>query len=320
MFKKICIAVSIATMCVFTACATVDSPNIVDINEESLVVICETPKAVLTQTAKPLLTAEMKTAEALLTPEATIQVSTPKATEKPKETPKATNTPKPEYVVEDMESVKGYVNAGSVNLRKGPGTKYKVIAEYERWDKLKINGTCGEWYRVKIDGKTGFMLKELVKKGAVPTPTPEPTQKPTVKPTVKPTATPKATQKPSSKKYSDSEIYLVAQVVHLEGKGGTSEGYKAIAGVILNRVKSSSFPNTVEGVIFQKNQFTVARNEEKLRSKKPSSAIINAVEAVFNGGDNPLPSDVMYFRIASAGKSWGNREYHKTIDNNAFFR
>ncbi len=325
MFKKFCITVSIAMMCVLSACAAVDSQKIDVGNEQSLVTICETPQInVLSETIEPLNVA-LNTVEAMQTADITAQVKNtpgnsmmPKVTASPVKTntPKPTSTPKPtpEYTVEAMDSVKGYVNAGSVNLRKGPGTGYKIIAEYERGDTLKINGVCGEWYRVKIDSYTGFMLKEFVEKGSMPTPTP------TVKPTTKPTTTPKPTEKPSSSKYSDSDIYLVAQVVYLEGKGGTTAGFKAIAGVILNRINSSAFPNTVEGVIFQKNQFTVARNEENLRSQKPSSAIVDAVEAVFNGGDNPLPSDVVFFRTASAGKSWGSREYYKTIDNNAFFR
>lgn len=318
LFCTTCLILSFLTL---NACTPADSDKVIDVGEEvSLVVIEKTPQAtseiVITPEATAEIVAVSHTAEAtfgVIT--ATPFIKTPRPTTKPTEKPTPKPTPtKSEYTVESIEEIKGYVKAGSVNLRKGPGTDYKIIEEYERGDTLKINGVCGEWYRVKIDSKIGFMLKEYVAKGSMPTPTVKPTVKPTPKQTVKPT------EKPSSAKYSESEIYLVAQVVYLEGRGGTTEGYKAIAGVILNRINSSSFPNTVEGVIFQKNQFTVARDEEKLRAQKPSSKIINAVDAVFNGGDNPLPKDVLFFRVASAGESWGSREFYKTIDNNSFFK
>ena len=316
LFCTICLLLSFSLL---NACTPADSDKIIDVGEEaSLVVIEKIPQATVSAVITPEGTLEIETisqtAEITVFDVTTPLVKTPKPTVKAttKPTQKPTSKPTPTtsaYTVESIEETKGYVNAGSVNLRKGPGTSYKIIEEYERGDTLKINGVCGDWYRVKIDSNTGFMLKEYVAKGTMPTPTVKPTAKPTVKPTEKPSA-----------KYSESEIYLVSQVVYLEGRGGTTEGFKAIAGVILNRINSSSFPNTVEGVIFQKNQFTVARDEEKLRAQKPSSKIINAVDAVFNGGENPLPDDVLFFRVASAGETWGSREFYKTIDNNSFFR
>lgn len=318
MFKKIITAASLSAMCLLTACAS--NVDVSDVDEQSVVIIHETQEVTPEAASiEPVINTDVvQTAEITTVPTAAPEVTyTPEKTAAPKatSTPKATEKPKDEYTVKSMDTVSGYVNAGSVNLRKGPGTDYKIIAEYERGDTLKITGVSGEWYRVKIDSNTGFMLIEFVEKGSVPTPTP----KKTASPTPKPTATVKPTEKPSSGKYSDDELYLVAQVVYLEGRGGTSDGFEAIAGVILNRINSSSFPDTVEGVIFQKNQFTVARDEDNLRAQKPSSTIIDAVERVFNDGENPLPSDVVFFRVASSGKSWGSKEYYKTIDNNSFF-
>ncbi len=66
----------------------------------------------------------------------------------------------------------GYVLAATVNLRAGPGTGYDVLGEYERYDTLLVTGTCEEWYRVKLDGLRGYMLKEFVAMGDVPEPTP----------------------------------------------------------------------------------------------------------------------------------------------------
>ena len=103
-------------------------------------------------------------------PAATPEAS-PAATPNP--TPTATPEATPSYTVEELEEyVDGYVLAATVNLRAGPGTGYDVLGEYERYDTLLVTGTCEEWYRVKLDGLRGYMLKEFVAMGDVPEPTP----------------------------------------------------------------------------------------------------------------------------------------------------
>ena len=235
-----------------------------------------------------------------------------------------TSEPTPDFSVTDMEDEKGYVYAGTVNLRSGPDTDYELVAEYERGDKLTITGETGEWYRVEIDGAEGYMLKEYVKTGSMPTPSPTP--KRTEKP--EPTATPEPTQTDtpppsngnanSAGGFSAAEIYLVAQLVSRES-GKDMDGYRAVANVVYNRVMSSKFPNTVEGVVFQSGQFSPADDEAKLRAVTPSSDVVKAVEEVF-GGSTLLPSNVLFFRSASKGTSWtSSRTYYATYGGNAFF-
>ena len=55
--------------------------------------------------------------------------------------------------------------------------------------------------------------------------------------------------------YTGEELYLIAQVVRKEGD---SESYTAVANVIYNRLHSSRFPSTVNGVIYQKGQFSTS--------------------------------------------------------------
>ncbi len=248
----------------------------------------------------------------------------PTPTAEPTEEP----TPTPDYELTNVKDVDGYVGAVSVNLRAGPGTDYRVIGEYECNTALTITAKTEEWYQVELDGKTGFMFKEYIGVGAIPTPTPKSTPKATKKPGATASATPKATQTPAPVEatnggaggYSAEEVLLTAQLAYEESKRGDYDGYRAVANVILNRVASGVFRSSVTSVIFQGNgaQFSPARDEAELRSVKPSQTCIDAVQAVFNG-DTFLPTDVYYFRAASKGTSWSSHNYYGTYGGNAYF-
>ncbi len=291
--------------------------------------------------------------EAQIEPIQSIPVQTPALAEEPAatEVPDATQTPAPteapepeatpSFSVKKLDPEKGYVAAKTVNLRSGPDTSYDILGEYERGDTLMISGKSGDWYFVEIDGKLGFMSREYVEDGVQPTPTPEPTPTPTPKPTktpkIEPTPEPLPdivpepipTQAPlvppvppapsapavNTSPLSD-ELYLVAQLVNEETG---PDGYLAVAQVIYNRVKSSKFPNTISGVVFQSGQFTPAEHEAELRAVVPSSGAISAVQQVFVQGVQAFPENVLYFRAARSGTSWGKRSYYATVGGNAFF-
>lgn len=239
-----------------------------------------------------------------------------------------------------MEKKAAYLNAGSANFRKGPGLDYKIIDELKENAVFTVVGKSGDWLKVKYDGTYGFILAEFVEYGAPPTPTPKPTAKPTATP--KPTKTPSPTVEPTKQPentggsesnsgvssndyfssgggFSADELLLIAQVVQEEAKGTDVEARAAVANIIYNRLNSSKFPNSVEGVLFQKNQFTVTRNEEKLRAVMPISKTVEAVNQIFIGGDMILPDDVLYFRSSKKGTSWDKRVYYATYGGNSFF-
>lgn len=236
----------------------------------------------------------------------------------PENTPGSTE--KPEYTVEEMDDTAGYVYAKSINLRSGPGEDYKIVREYQQNRKVTITGKSGDWYRVEVGTRKGFMLKEYIKLGDPPESTPKPTEKP--KATNKPKATPEVeeievaepTKTPSSDAgsmkggggYTGEELYLMAQVVYKEGD---SESYTAVASVIYNRLHSSRFPSTVNDVIYQKGQFSTSS------LKAPNAAAEAAVTSVFINGNTVLPSDVLFFRNSG---SWDHELYAK-IGGNYFY-
>ena len=265
-------------------------------------------------------------------------MATPEPTKSPE--PTKTPTPTPKYEVTDLEKKAAYLNAGSANFRKGPGLDYKIIDKLKENAVFTVVGKSGDWLKVKYDGTYGFILAEFVEYGAPSTPTPKPTAKPTATP--KPTKTPSPTVEPTKQPentggsesnsgvssndyfssgggFSADELLLVAQVVQEESKGSGVEARAAVANVIYNRIASSRFPDSVSGVIFQKNQFTVARDEDKLRAVVPVSKTIEAVNQIFVNGDRFMPEDVLYFRSSKKGTSWDKRVYYATFGGNSFF-
>lgn len=159
----------------------------------------------------------------------------------------------------------------------------------------------------------------------IPYPSPEDTPDPTPSPTPVSTPSPLAPlPTPTSsdavtQSLSQEDLYLGAKLIYAEGKAQSDESFLAMACVLYNRLASKKFPNTMEGVVFQANQFTVTRNREKFDALVPSERALNAIVAVFVNGERPLPAEVMFFKSARLKKAWGKRVYYDTIGNNMYY-
>lgn len=101
--------------------------------------------------------------------------------------------------------------------------------------------------------------------------------------------------------YTSSDVYLMAKAIYAEGRGESYTGQVAIGAVIMNRVKSPDFPNTVAGVIYQKGAFTaVADGQINL---EPNQTAYNAARDAMNGWD-PTYGCLYYYNPAVATSSW----------------
>lgn len=70
----------------------------------------------------------------------------------------------------------------------------------------------------------------------------------------------------SSSQYSNADIALIARVISGESRGEPYEGQVAVGAVILNRIQSSSFPDTVSGVVYQKGAFSCINDSKDRKS------------------------------------------------------
>lgn len=117
------------------------------------------------------------------------------------------------------------------------------------------------------------------------------------------------------------EIAMLEKIVMAEAEGEPFLGKLAVANVVINRVRSDQFPNTIKEVIFQKNQFTPVKNG-RYKKVVPDNASIIAVQKALSG-IAVVPDDTLYFsNVEKAESSWvmDNCEYVITISNHTFFR
>jgi N-acetylmuramoyl-L-alanine amidase len=115
---------------------------------------------------------------------------------------------------------------------------------------------------------------------------------------------------------TDNDMKLMANAVYGEARGESFEGQVAVAAVILNRVKSASFPNTVSGVIFQPGAFTAVSDGQIYLT--PNENAKNAVRQALAGWD-PTNGCIYYFNPATATSAWiWSRPQYKTIGKHIF--
>ncbi|MCH1640649.1 spore cortex-lytic enzyme [Paenibacillus timonensis] len=115
---------------------------------------------------------------------------------------------------------------------------------------------------------------------------------------------------------SENDLRIMANAVYGESRGEPFEGQVAVAAVILNRVKSPSFPNTVSGVIFQPGAFTAVADGQIWL--EPNDQARKAVQQALNGWD-PTGGCIYYFNPNTATSKWiWSRPQVKTIGEHIF--
>lgn len=102
---------------------------------------------------------------------------------------------------------------------------------------------------------------------------------------------------------NDEEIMLLSKLVAGEARGESYEGQVAVAAVVINRVKDSRFPNSLEGVIYQRNAFSVVKNGT-IYAEPTSSTYRAAQEAIY--GSDPTDKAIYFWNPDISTCSWIN--------------
>ncbi len=120
----------------------------------------------------------------------------------------------------------------------------------------------------------------------------------------------------NSSSYSDSDINLLARLIYGEARGESYTGQVAVGAVVMNRIKSSSFPNTMSGVIYQKYAFTAVSDGQI--NLTPNATAKKAAQDAMNGWD-PTYGAIYYYNPTTATSSWiFSRKTTVTIGNHVF--
>lgn len=120
----------------------------------------------------------------------------------------------------------------------------------------------------------------------------------------------------TSSSTSNSDLNLLARLVYAEARGEPYTGQVAVAAVVLNRVKNSSFPNSVAGVIYQKGAFSVV--DDGQINLTPNQTAYSAARDAINGWD-PTYGAIYYFNPKTATNGWiWSRPVTVVIGNHRF--
>ncbi|MBQ9782419.1 MAG: spore cortex-lytic enzyme [Clostridia bacterium] len=171
---------------------------------------------------------------------------------------------------------------GSIDGIYGSKTKAAVI-KFQRNNKLSVDGIIGN-QTLKAMGITESMLS--------------------------------GGSSQTSSSVSNQDLYLLAKLINAEARGESYKGQVAVGAVVLNRVKSSSFPNTISGVIYQPYAFTCVNDGQINYS--PSQSAISAAKDALNGWD-PTNGCIYYYNPRIATNKWiYSRPTVITIGNHVF--
>lgn len=212
--------------------------------------------------------------------------------------------------VEEKEPVEiyndGWTNA-SVNLRAEPNTDSEILTTLKYNSCISYTQENDEWVKVEYEDGFAYLKEEYISNTEN-----EPYEDGFAYP--KEEYISDTENEPLSPYYelianlTDNEKYLIYQITYLEAGNQSMEGQRAVIEVILNRVLSDKYPDTVEGVLSQSGQFVTWKNRN---AKSHNEEQEKALELVFT--EQPvLTLDYMMFSMDPF--SWG-RNYVKIGDH-----
>lgn len=192
-----------------------------------------------------------------------------------------TPTPEPETYTD------GWVNVQSINVREEPNTDSTILDTYEYNTFVSKTDENNEWVKIKYEDGYAYINSEYISN----------TENEPLSP-----------YQELIDSLTEDEKYLIYQITYLESGNQSMEGQRAVVEVILNRVLSDKFPNTVEGVLSQPGQFTTWKNRNSAAHNAEQE---EALELVYKNA----PVLTLDYLMFSRGQfSWG-RNYIQIEDH-----
>lgn len=214
-------------------------------------------------------------------------------------------------MAEDVGKNIAVINADAVNIRKEKSTDAEVSSVMTKDNILEVISVEEDgWVCVDLEGNDGYVLSEFV----------DLEFKIDYGETLEEIKARKAAER-EAKRYQNygeyttnaDETLLLAALIHCEARGESYEGQLAVGAVVMNRVRSSAYPDTIHGVIYASGQFTPALNgkvNKVYESGKINESCIKAAEEALSGVSNV--GDLTHFRRNDGrdGIVIGNHVFH----------
>ena len=118
---------------------------------------------------------------------------------------------------------------------------------------------------------------------------------------------------------SDNELEMLAKIIYAEARGECYDGKVAVGAVVLNRVKSSKYPNNIRDVIFARNQFSPVL-DGSYYSARPGDSEYQAAKDALNGVDPTNGALTFYAHESIYSRYHESLNHTATIGNHKFFK
>ena len=213
------------------------------------------------------------------------------------------------YAKENCET-KATANADGIRVREASNTDAKILDVIDSGASLTVNTDAEEvdgWISVDCNGTTAYVddavsMEEIRAREAAAAQ--KAAQEAAAQAGNSNSNSDSATVTTSSEAVSasSSDTQLLAAIIQCEAGGEPYSGQLAVGAVVMNRVKSGSFPNSISGVIYQSGQFTPASSGKLARvlsSGNISSSCYQAAAEALSGADNT--GGAKYFHAGTRG-------------------
>ncbi len=195
----------------------------------------------------------------------------------------------------DVGKMMAVINAEALNIRAEASLEADVLSVMSEGEVLEviILGEDG-WVCVDFEGENGYVLEEFV---TIDFQIDAGETMEEIKIREKEELEAKRHVKYGEYATDEDTLMLLAALIHCEARGESYEGQVAVGAVVMNRVRSSAYPNTVYGVIYASGQFTPAMNgkvDKVLDSGNINDSCIKAAQEALSGVSNV--GDMTHFR------------------------
>ncbi|MBR0153456.1 MAG: cell wall hydrolase [Lachnospiraceae bacterium] len=206
------------------------------------------------------------------------------------------------------------VTEGPLNVRTGYGTSYDIMtvngsrvqlakgSRVKTVDYKKVSGTT--WFKIQFT-KNGEKLTGYVSGAFLDLDEEKIDSK---KAATGDSTEPSGEKKGTAIKVTEDEYDLLKRIVHAEAGDQSLKGRIMVANVVLNRVASSRFPNTIRAVIYQSGQFSPVRSG-RINTVKPDATTIKAVDEALTGAD--YSNGALFFCMKTSSSVSNFEKYHE---------
>ncbi len=206
-------------------------------------------------------------------------------------------------LADDVGKTIATVDAETLRVRQAPGTEEEILGLLPKGEIIEVLGNDEEtgWVCVDYDGVDGYVSAEFVRMDFL-IDTGETVEE--IK--AREEAEKEAKRHKNYGQYTtDADTtLLLAALIHCEARGEPYEGQLAVGAVVMNRVRSGAYPDSIHGVIYASGQFTPAmsgRLNQVYESGKIQASCIQAAEEALSGVSNV--GDMTHFRRNNGTRS-----------------